>query len=342
MNILVDILHPAHVHFFRHAIAEWQRLGHDVAITARRKDVTLDLLDGLGLKYAVLSTVGRGLAGLGIELVRRDLALWRFCRRFRPNVLTGISGMFVAHVGRLIKRPSVVWDDTEHQHLAHRLTWPFATAVYSPQSYLLPPARNQYFYPGCHKLAYMHPKRFTPDPQLVRSLGIDPDSRYCIIRFVSFGAHHDVGQHGLSVRCRLDFIRAIEPHARPYITSEAPLPPDLQPWQLRIPPHLFHHVLALARLCVAEGATVATEAALLGVPAVYVNTLRAGTLNRLEAAGLLRQTADTDEALQLALAILADPIARPNALAARNALIAKEIDVSSFVADTVLRYGSRT
>ena len=37
----MDITHPAHVHFFRHAIAELRARGHDVAVTTRRKDITL-------------------------------------------------------------------------------------------------------------------------------------------------------------------------------------------------------------------------------------------------------------------------------------------------------------
>ncbi|MBN1818621.1 MAG: DUF354 domain-containing protein [Sedimentisphaerales bacterium] len=339
MKILVDIIHPAHVHFFRYAIAEWQSRGHTVAVTARQKDVTIELLDRFMMPYTTLSRVGHGLGGLGCELIRRDWRLWRFCRRFKPDVLTGISGVFIAHVGFLLHKPSVVWDDTEHQQLAHRITWPFATAVYSPQSYNRPPVKKQHLYPGCHELAYLHPNCFTPDRRLVAQLGIDPGSRYCIIRFVSWGAHHDVGQHGLTDSKKLDFITSIEPFARPYITSEGQLPEELRPYQLHIPVHQLHHVLAFASLCVAEGATVASEAALLGVPAVYVNTLRAGTIDRLERAGLLRQTTDTRKALQMSLEWLADKDALENSGRNRDTLLQKEIDVTALITETVERAG---
>ncbi|MBN1125811.1 MAG: DUF354 domain-containing protein [Sedimentisphaerales bacterium] len=339
MKILVDIIHPAHVHFFRHAITEWQSRGHTVAVTARQKDVTIELLDRFGIPYTLLSKVGRGLGGLGCELIRRDWRLWRYCRRFKPDVLTGISGVFIAHVGFLLRKPSVIWDDTEHQQLAHRITWPFATAIYSPESYNKPPVKKQHLYPGCHELAYLHPKRFTPDRDLVAQLGIDPDSRYCIVRFVSWGAHHDVGQHGLADSEKLDFIKSIEPFAKPYITSEGQLPEKLQPYQLHIPVHLLHHVLAFASLCVAEGATVASEAALLGVPAVYVNTLRAGTIDRLERAGLLRQTTETRQALQMSLECLADTTAVETARRNRDILLQKEQDVTRLVVEAVERFG---
>jgi len=299
MNIVIDIIHPAHVHFFRHAISELQKRGHNVAVTARQKDVTTELLQNLGIPFTVLSKVGKGRVGLAWELITRDIRLWKFCRRFQPDVLTGISGMFVAHVGTLLRKPSIVWDDSEHQKLAHMITWPFATEIHNPDSYYTPPGKKQHFYPGCHDLAYLHPNRFTPSAEIVKELGINPDQRYCIIRFVSWGAHHDVGQHGFAENKKLHFINAITEYARPYITSEGVLPPELAEYQLRIPVHQFHHVLAFASLCVTEGATVASEAAVLGTPAVYVNTLKAGCIDMFAEYGLLKQTTDTQQALDL-------------------------------------------
>lgn len=336
MNILIDIIHPAHVHFFRFAIEEFQKKGHQVAVTARQKDVTISLLENFGIPFTVLSEVGQGRAGLLRELLVRDWRLWKFCRKFKPDVLTGISGVFIAHVGWLLGKPSVVWDDTEHQKQAHLITWPLATAIYSPDCYLKSPVTKQTLYPGCHELAYLHPNRFTPDADIVRSLGIDPTEKYCIVRLISWGAHHDVGQHGLEDERKLDFIKTIEKHARPYITSEGPLPESLKPYQLQIPPHQLLHVLGFASLCIAEGATVASEAALLKVPAVYINTLTGGTLKRLEKFGLLQQTTSTEEALQLSLEHLTQPEKRENFLLAHQQMMADRIDVTEYIIETVL------
>ena len=342
MNILIDIIHPAHVHFFRHAIGELQKRGDNVAVTARQKDVTTELLENFGIPYTVLSKVGTGRVGLLAELITRDIKLWKFCRRFRPDVLTGISGMFVAHVGTLLRKPSIVWDDTEHQKLAHMITWPLATAIHNPDCYLKTQKKKQRFYAGVHELAYLHPSRFKPDIELVKSLGIDPRQKYCIIRFVSWGAHHDVGQHGFAEDKKLQFIRAIAEYARPYITSEGPLPPELKAYQLKIPVHQFHHVLAFASLCVAEGATVASEAAVLGVPTIYVNTLKLGYTNMLEEYGLLNQTTDTDRALELSLGQLKDEYPGQKCRAARQKFLADKIDVTDYIVETVERAGAVT
>ena len=89
MRILADLLHPAHVHFFKHAIWEWQRQGHQVLITSRDKDVALTLLDEYGFDHNVLSTAGKGLPRLLWELVTRSIRLLRVARSFRPDLMVG-------------------------------------------------------------------------------------------------------------------------------------------------------------------------------------------------------------------------------------------------------------
>jgi hypothetical protein len=92
MKFLFDIVHPAHVHFFKHVMTSLQRRGHELRIVAREKDVTNALLDRLGFAH---ETVGRserkGLLSQGRELLRRDLALARVAREFAPDVPDDIS-----------------------------------------------------------------------------------------------------------------------------------------------------------------------------------------------------------------------------------------------------------
>jgi hypothetical protein len=53
MKILIDMGHPAHVHFFKNTIWELEKRGHQVKVTARDKDVTLKLLEAYGIPYVV-------------------------------------------------------------------------------------------------------------------------------------------------------------------------------------------------------------------------------------------------------------------------------------------------
>jgi len=94
-------------------------------------------------------------------------------------------------------------------------------------------------------------------------------------------------------------------------------------------------------LCVAEGATVATEAAVLGTPSIYINTLKAGCIDMFEKYGLLRQTTDTDQALAFSLAQLKDENTKAKHQAAREKFLADKIDVTDFIVKTLELYGSQ-
>lgn len=341
MRILIEITHPAHVHFFRNAITEFEKRGHIVAVTARQKDVTLQLLDEFGIAFTRLSKVGRSKFALIGEMVVRDARLWKFCRKFKPDILTGIGGVFAAQVGWLLRKPVVVWDDTEIATAAHKLTYPFAAAVYSPDCYYKNLGKKHHFYSGLHELAYLHPHRFKADSEVVKGLGIEPGERYCIIRFVSWQAHHDIGQYGFADEQKLQFVKEIGKYAKPYISSESPLSGELEAYRLNIPVHQVHHVMAFAALYVGEGATMATESAILGVPAVYVNTLESGNVNMLEEYGLVRQTTDTQQALKYCLDWLGEPKAKETCRAACEKLLADKIDVTDYIVATIERYGSR-
>jgi hypothetical protein len=335
MRILVDITHPAHVHFFRNAISLWRQHGHDIAVTARQKDITIDLLNEYGIPFTTLSSIGNHKLSLFKELVVRDFNLYRFCRKFRPDVLTAIGGVFAAHVGFAVRKPVVVWDDTEHAGISHKLTFPFAASIQTPSCYLKILGDKQVFYAGCHELAYLHPNRFSPDRQVVRSLGIDPDEKYAVIRLVSWQAHHDVGQSGFEKKSITDFIETISKYARPYITSEIKLPDALEKYKLKIPFNKIHHVMAFASLCITEGATMASESALLAVPAVYINTLSAGTIMEFEKYGLLHHITDTRKALEKSIDILNNQNSKDQYRALNNKYLANKIDATEYIVATV-------
>lgn len=341
MKILIDMGHPAHVHFFRYAVEQLRQRGHDVLLTVQPKDVMLELLEAFGLSFVRVDNPAMPSALRLLKLGVRDLRLFRVMRRFRPDVVTAIGGVWAAQAAFFYGCPSVIWDDTEHHKWGHRACRPFATVIYSPDCYLLKPIRKQVFYPGVHELAYLHPNRFRPDADVVRSAGLKPEE-YCIVRLVSWEAVHDIGQHGFTHERLLSFLKELEPYARPLITSEKPLPKELEPYRLTIPPHQIHHILAFAALCVGEGATMLSEAALLGTPGVFVSTLRAGTLNRLEQFGLLKQTSDTEEALGMCLEWLKDRQRKERCRRRREEYLKGRIDVTELIVQVLEQYGGRS
>ena len=342
MRILVDITHPMHAHFFRHALARWQREGHALCVTSRNKDITWALLDEFGLEHMRIGRrARRGVAGLAVELAERAWGLRRVVRSFRPDVAAAEAGTFLVY-GCLAERvPVVVFSDTEHARVANALTYPLARAVITPRAYQKSAGSRHIRYNGYQQLAYTHPAYFTPDPAALEAEGLRPGEPFVIVRLVSWGASHDVGDFG--VRDLRAVIAALAPYGRIILSAEKPLPPDLQALALRGPRRHMLHLQAFARLFFGESATMAAECAMLGTPAIFLSTSRRGYITELERRYDMvyafhdPQTGQAD-ALAKACALLGDPATPAVWEAKRQHMLAELIDVSDFIARTVPQF----
>jgi uncharacterized protein len=281
MRVFVTIQHPAHVHFFRNAIAELEADDHDVHVFAREKEMAVELLQRYDINHDVLAGTASGLSELARVQATYEVRLLRRAVQLKPDVITAIGGVAAAHVAKVTGARSAIFYDTEHAKLIQNLAFPFADAVYTPDCYTRNVGSKQIRYPGYHELAYLHPDRFTPDPAVVEDLGLGPEETFTVLRLVEWGASHDVGQGGFDdVR---DVVERLEDAgSEVLITSERSLPSSLESRRATVPPHRMHDLLAFADLFVGEGATMAAESAVLGTPALYVNTLTMGYTDELD------------------------------------------------------------
>lgn len=278
---ILTMQHPGHVHFFRHAIQELQRDGHEVHVFCKDQEIICDLLDRYGLAYEPLAGGRGGLPTLAKNQVIYESRLLARATRIRPDVMAAIGGTAISHVAMLVGARSVVFTDTEHAPTNY-VTFPVADEVWTPDCYHGRVPGRHVTYPGYHELAYLHPDRFTPDHAAVEAAGLDPEESYVVFRLTAWDASHDIGQGGFDDP--VDAVERLEETgARVLITSEVDLDGDLADRRIDVEPHLIHHVLAYADLVVGEGATMAVESAVLGTPAVYVNTLRMGYTDEVEA-----------------------------------------------------------
>lgn len=340
VRILVDVCHPAHVHFFRHPIALWRAAGHEVLVTSRLKEVATELLDAIGVAHRTISAQRVGLLGMLSELCVRDWRLYRVAREFRPQVLTAIGGTFAAHAAALARRPSVIFYDTENARLQNAITYPLATRVIVPGCYRgwLPRGRHER-YAGYHELSYLHPARFQASRALALAAGLDPSRPNYLLRLVSWNANHDVGEQ----RLELDLVRAIvarlKQHGHVLISSESALPADLAGERYRGPPADLHHLMAHCAGYFGESATMASECAVLGVPAVYAARTGRGYTDEQQARYdlVLNVHELQSPPLHAALDWLLARSARENA-EARAHLLRDCIDVAAHAAARVLHF----
>ncbi len=332
MKVLIDIGHPAHVHFFKNTIWSLQKKGHQIMVVSRDKDVVIDLLNAYKIPHTVLSKVKPGRVNLFEEWLIRELKTFNITRRFKPDILIGVLSPSVAHVSWMQRRKSIIFNDTEHAVMAQKITYPFCDIICTPSCYQKDEGKKQLRYSGYHELAYLHPSYFTPSSEVLKDLGVEIDEPFTILRFVSWGAHHDVGQHG--IENKLEFVQELEKFGKVFITSEGPLGREFEKYRIRVPPEKIHHLLYYATLYVGEGATMAVESAILGTPSIYVSTL-AGTMGNFSELenkyGLIFNYSDSDSALAKIIELLNDPELKKTWGLKRVALLKDKVNVTEFM-----------
>lgn len=342
MNVVVTIQHPGHVHFFKHAITELRADGHDVHVFARRMGVNLELLDAYGIEHEVLADESDGLASLAFVQATYEAKLLQRAREIDPDVVTAVGGVAAAHVASVLDARSVVFYDTEHATLIKSLAYPFADRVCTPDCYDGDAGRTQRRYPGYHELAYLHPERFEPDPSVLDDATVDPEDSFVVARFNGWGASHDVGEGGFDdVTAVFDRLEATG--ASVVFTSEEPLPDAYADRRMTVAPERMHDLLYYADAFVGEGATTAAESAVLGTPAVYVNTLTMGYTRELEREHGLLYNFDGpnrhEAAIERAETILEDYDAEQWARR-RTRLLADTVDVADVIVSEVAAAGT--
>ena len=352
MKVLVNIGHPAQVHLFRNALRILMEHGHECRITAVNKEISLNLLDLFGFEYDVVGSAKPTSFGKGVELFRIDANLLRIARSFRPDLLLGgVGNAYVAHVGRLIQKPSIVFDDTEHATIQHRLTDPFVSVICTPSCYMKDLGDKQVRYNGYHQLASLHPNYFTPDPAVLTELGLGVDDNIFLVRFAAFHGSHDSKTEHFDKRYIPDLITKLEDYGTVVISSEVKLHPALQKYQYKLSPDKYHDLLYFSKMYVGEGSTSALEAAVLGVPSLHFERLNIGgqrstvlpyigVLNELQMKyNLLYSFCDESALLSKVDEILID-LDRVQRIwrQRREALLRDKIDVTAFIVWFVENY----
>ena len=338
MRVLFDIVHPAQVHFFKNVISALQRRGDEVLVTAREKDVTLDLLRALGIKHVCISHKASSLLGMAVELISRDVRLMKLARLYEPDVMVARVGVSVGPVGRFLDIPTVIYDDMEQARLQAAIGMTFATYICTGLGYFRDLGKRQIRFRGLPVLSYLDPRYFQPNVEAVRNAGLEPEVPYIFVRTVSWAANHDFGRGQTRHKYLAKAVGFLSRFGRVIISSEGPLTCSLRQYKNPAPVDCIHHVLAFARLCLVEGGTMAAEAAALGIPTICWNTYDFGYLRALEGEyGLVFRCGSLEQILDIAGEFLRQPDVKLNWLSKRKRLLDESDDVAQFMLDMVDR-----
>jgi len=333
-NILIDLGHPAHVHLFRNAAKLWMQQGHKVLFSALDREMILYLLDSYKFPYEITYRRRKGKFALLVELPLRALATYKIAYRFKADLLVSFGNPTVGLPARLLGKPYLALTDTDHAVEQHALFKPFATRIATPTAFTRNLGAKQVSYAGMHELAYLHPDQFIPNPAVLESVGIQPNEPFFIVRFVAWGASHDVGHHGFSIDEKRSLLRELSAHGRVLLSVEGDVDAEFAPLVTQFAPEYIHHLLAYASMYVGEGGTMASEAAILGTPSIFVSTLWAGVWDDLrDNYGLLTCVSSGTEAMEYVWKYLAKDDLRGEWQRRREKFLAEKIDPTPWLVE---------
>jgi len=338
MRILIDIGHPAHVHLYRNFIKEMENLGHQFWITVKNVESSKKLLRFYNIPFIEIGDKKDSLIGKGLNQLRYNWILQKLVRKNKITIGMG-SSITVPHVSKLTKVCSVVFDDDDDQvepfftYFAH----PFADYLVSPD--VLKNKRRKkstIYYAGYHELAYLHPRRFLPSPEVLKEIGVGPSEDFFILRFNAFKAHHDSGILGLSLDDKRRLIAKLKNKGKVFITMERELEPEFEKYRLKISPEKVHSLIHYATMLVGDSQTMTSEAAVLGTPAIRSNSF-VGRISYLEEEehryGLTFgfHPDKTDAMFAKIEELLAMPNLKEEWQRRRNKMLSDKIDVTAFM-----------
>jgi predicted glycosyltransferase len=330
MRILIDIGHPAHVHYFRNFIKIMENKKHKILVVARDKEVSQQLLNKYNILYKTRGKGGSGLLGKLFYLLKANLIFLSKAISFKPDIFLSFASPYAAQISWLLRKPHIAFTDTEHAKLGNYAFMPFSSKIITPNAFQGDLGKKHIKFNGFMEQAYLDEKYFKPN-DVSKLLNLKKNEKYIILRFVHWGAAHDVGHKGLDDKNKLLIIERLSKEYRIFISSEGELSEKFLKYKLNIPPEKIHDVLANAYLFIGEGATMASECAMLGTPAIFVSSLTAGTIITQEKAGSIFSFKNSDGVLEKALDLLSNPNLTQEFKMRKTSLLENSIDVTQFM-----------
>lgn len=335
MKIFIDIGHPAHVHYFKNLISRLSQKGHQFIITARDKDIAHFLLNKYNIGYYPRGRGADSFLGKILYLIRADINLLKIAIKEKPDLFLSFGSPYCAQVSSVMGKPHIAIDDTENAHLGQFLYRPFTDCILTPDCFNNDFGDKHLRFPSYMELAYLHPNLFQPDDSVLKKLGVNKNEMFTIIRFVGWGAVHDAGHHGISLENKIKVANTLSKYSKVFISSEMALPDELKEFSIDIPVEKMHDALAFASLFYGESATMASEAAVLGTPAIYLDNDGRGYTDEQERKyGLVYNYSESEED-QIASIKKAEELFKnwdeKHWNAKREKLLKDKIDLSTFL-----------
>ena len=269
MNIIIDLVHPADVNFYKNTINILMKRKIDINLIVRPRGRLISILQK-ELPYTDLKIIGKhysNIHGKIFGLIKRDLELIFYLNKIDFDVSTSFGAFLISHASRILRKPCVAFGDDYEYKI------PFYLVKFTATRYVMPeciPAtgKNIYKYNGFKELAYLHSRYFKPNREILEQYKLRPQE-YVFMREIAntslnykdpSAKLHEITEYlkemGFQIVVSLENKSLIERFKKNCIILEEPVED-------------IYSLLSFAALTLSSGDTMARESCLVGTPTIY-------------------------------------------------------------------------
>ncbi len=335
MKILIDVGHPAHIHYWRNFAQIMKVKGNEILFTSRDKEITIDLLKHYQFPFHNLGKPYKGFHNKVKGLFTFNYKLLKIAKKFKPDIFLSSGSPYAAIVSSIKGKPHITLEDT-YNFEQIRVYLPFTNVVLTGDYDHPPLGKKEIKFNSYQELAYLYPNYFKPDKNILDELGVKETEKYVVLRFVSWNATHDKNHTGISWANKLKSVKEFEKYAKVFISSEAELPDELKKYQIKIAPYKMHDVLAFCSLLFGESGTMTVENAILGNPSIFISNkfhfLQTDISKKYELLLMYLDSLDDQvKAIEKGIELLTTPDLKVDRQERRDKMLADKIDVTAFL-----------
>lgn len=303
--LLLDLNHPSDFHFF-HGFMEKcrQHPSLKLLITVRNRQYLPELLEHNGFEYTLKQGRKRTLRGKAMNLFREIFWMISLARKNKIQAFVSFASPYAAITGFLLRKPTLLFDDTENNQFVQLAYRPFSSLIFTPDCFQKHFGKKHVRFRGTKESSHLGPGKFIPSKAILQKYQDNPEEPYILVRFVEHIATHDLYQKGIHPTMKHKILRELQQFGKVFIISETELPEALTPYALDCEPQDIHHLMAFAKFFFGESTTMAAESAVLGTPSIVIEEKSLGYISELnKKTGLVQwfKPAQEEEALAAAI-----------------------------------------
>jgi predicted glycosyltransferase len=254
---------------------------HEFIIVNRDATIINELLDHFKINHHIRSKRPKKQSRFKSLLYLGSMIwhVYKLARKNKPDFFIGFASPACAVNGFLFRRPSIIIDDTEHNHLNHSIYSKFCSVILTPHFFEKDMGKKHIRFNAYIEQFYLYSLYFEPKK-------IVNEEKYALVRFISYDASHDHNVKNIATEeKKMNLVSELSKKIKVYVSTESKLTKSsyFNQFKLNIHPSEMHSVIANATLFISEGATMASEAGVLGTSYYYINPLSVGYINHQEA-----------------------------------------------------------